>query len=262
MLENGAKIISLVPSWTETFIECGVHVVGRTRFCIHPVEKVAKIPAVGGTKSMKVDEIVQLKPDFVILDREENKKEMADELASHGIQIVVSHVTSIETAAHFLEEMARLISNSPLQQLAERYLAVANSSSKLSLDLFFQNSLVPVDGVATPNPSDFINDLAYVIWKNPYMVIGENTFISNVFQLFGLHLNSSGVRPEERYPSVEEKELKNRFCLFSSEPYPFEREYSQLMNEGFRGALIDGEKISWYGIRNLIFLESCLQSFR
>ena len=67
--------MSLVPSWTETLICAGVDVVGRTRFCIHPEGKVGSIAALGGTKNLKSQELMNLKPDLIILDQEENPKE-------------------------------------------------------------------------------------------------------------------------------------------------------------------------------------------
>ncbi len=252
MLQNQAKIISLVPSWTETLLECGVNVVARTRFCIHPAQRVQNIPVVGGTKNLKIEEIIKLQPDFVILDQEENKKEMADELQRHGIEMIVSHVTSLQSAAQFLAELALRLKNEDLQILADRYQRLIESKKRLSSELFFQNSLI--QSLGHQNAVIDQENLCYVIWKDPYMVIGEETFISDVFSMLKLRLHA----PDAKYPQMEESELKKYFCLFSSEPYPFEKEFAALSRQGFKSALIDGEKISWYGIRNIKFLESCL----
>lgn len=248
MPQKQAKVISLVPSWTETLLMCGVNVVARTRFCIHPADQVKNLPVVGGTKSLQIAEIVKLKPDFVILDQEENKKEMADELAKNGIEMIVSHVTSVLSAAEFLNTLGEKFENEALQDLAIRYWRIIEKKEKLSSDLFFKNTLlqqtVPVEK----------NKLSYVIWKTPYMVIGAETFIADVFSLFKMKLNA----PAGKYPKIAETELKKYFCLFSSEPYPFEKEFGKLKALGFKMAIIDGEKPSWYGIRNINFLESCL----
>ena len=98
MHEIRQKIVCLVPSWTETLLECGAEVVGRSRFCIHPADRVKDIPAVGGTKDFRLQEILNLKPAIVILDKEENRKEMAEALSAHGIQLEISHVDGIESA--------------------------------------------------------------------------------------------------------------------------------------------------------------------
>src|ERR1022692_4596445 len=91
-MENKVRVISMVPSWTETLIESGVNVVGRTRFCIHPKDQVKSIQAVGGTKDIDWDKVNGLKPNLVILDQEENPKSMADQCP---FPILATHVTQI-----------------------------------------------------------------------------------------------------------------------------------------------------------------------
>ncbi len=247
MHEKKAKIVCLVPSWTETLLEANLNVVGRTRFCIHPAEKIRSIPAVGGTKNVKIDEIIALNPDIVILDKEENKKEMADILLAQGIRILVSHVSDIDTAAEFLSVLANQFSNSALEDFADLYRIILTNKNKFSKEKF-------ISGCVLKQNAEFnAQDLEYVIWKNPFMVIGAGTFISDVLRLTGIELNRA-----EKYPEISSEELKNKYCLFSSEPYPFEKDFAALTTEGFNGALVDGEKISWYGIRNIRFLQSCL----
>lgn len=261
MPQNDAKIISLVPSWTETFIECGVQVIGRTRYCIHPHDRVQKIPVVGGTKSLKIDDILALQPDFVVLDREENKKEMADQLELNGIRLVVSHVENIDSAADFLRDLSHQWQNEKLMKLSERYRDVLQKRNNLSLKSFIKKSIAEA---AVPELETLTEKLRigvqYVIWKSPFMTIGPQTFISQVLDLFGIKLllAEDCDQTNIKYPVVSEEVLKKYFCLFSTEPYPFARQIHNLREAGFQGVLIDGELISWYGIRNLRFLESCL----
>ncbi len=242
--ENRAQVVSLVPSWTETLIWAGVDVIGRTRFCVHPVERVNSISALGGTKGIDLKRLIALKPDYVVLDQEENKKETADQLLQSGIKILVSHVSDFKSASAFLEQLGEELQSDRLLELSRRYLTIP----KLSQDLFLKNILI--EGTWDDLKSDRIE---YVIWKNPYMVIGKNTFIDEVLKKAGLF-----VQHNEKYPVIEEGELKQSFCFFSSEPFPFASEYAKLIRNGFKGALVDGEKISWYGIRNLNFLEGCV----
>ena len=248
MHEIRQKIVCLVPSWTETLIECGANVVGRSRFCIHPGDRVKNIPAVGGTKDFKLDEILKLQPDLVILDKEENRKEMADALTAKGVAIEVSHVESIATAADFLQHLSLTLKIPRLSELGAEYLEFKNR--KLNLSHFFQEAVL----MKTSAPTDFTN-CSYVIWKNPYMIIGPGTFISEVLSCFEISLAVPELKA--KYPQISEEELKKTFCLFSSEPYPFAKDFEKLIVAGFRGLLVDGEKISWYGIRNLRFLQSC-----
>lgn len=245
MSEKRARVVSLVPSWTETLISAEVLVVGRTRFCIHPKGVVDAIPALGGTKGMELQKILQLRPDYVILDREENRKEMADELISANIQVLVSHVVDISSAADFLKIMALELQAPALSQMAERYLNLRRVHAEK-----FKNAIL-LQGEYGQNTSQ---DIQYVIWKNPFMVIGQNTFICDVLKRGGIN-----IKEKRKYPEMTSDELKKNFCLFSSEPFPFAKNYLELLQEGFNGVVVDGEKISWYGIRNLLFLESCFE---
>ena len=243
MHEKKAKIVSLVPSWTETLLVANLNVVGRTRFCIHPAEMVSSIPTVGGTKNPKIEEIVRLAPDFIVLDKEENKKEMAEALQAAGIEILVSHVTGLESAAEFLDILAEKFASTVLGDFAAEYRLIITNQNQVSRENFFREIVL-----RSNSGIDFTN-LEYVIWKKPFMVIGKDTFIAEVFKIGGVELLRS-----EKYPEVTDVELKSKYCLFSSEPYPFEKEFSALGEQGFKGALVDGEKVSWYGVRNLKFL--------
>src|SRR5437868_6660844 len=96
------RVVSFVPSWTETLLSSGVEVVGRTRFCIHPHEKVAAIPVVGGTKDWNLEKLRALKPDLLLLDQEENPKFMAEqsEFPFHA-----THIESVQSVAGALRAM-------------------------------------------------------------------------------------------------------------------------------------------------------------
>ena len=266
MRKDQAKVISFVPSWTETFVECGVSVVGRTRFCIHPDKKVSDIPIVGGTKTHQTEKILKLGPDYVVLDKEENKRELADELTANGVKILVSHVTSIASAVTFLREASEVLQNKDLSQTADRYDAVLKRRERLSLDLFWNEILQDSDKeVSAKKISDRKLPLLYLIWKNPYMSVAEGTFIWEQFQLLGLRLAmppGHKIRPDfaaDKYPQISEDKLSEYFCLLSSEPFPFANSVEEFSKKNISHSLVDGEKISWYGIRNLKFLESCLK---
>lgn len=241
------KVVSLVPSWTETLISADCYVVGRTRYCIHPDDKIAGIPAVGGTKKIDLDKILKLEPDFVILDKEENTLEIAESLAQKNIKLLISHVTGFESVIEFLKEASVTLENSALLSFALRYEKILSSSGSFSNSDFLQK--IRVKG----KNENVGKNIEYVIWKKPFMVVGQNTFIAENLKLFQIDLQR-----EKKYNTVEESEIKNHFCLFSSEPYPFEKEFDALISNGFSGLLVDGEPLSWYGIRNLNFLESFL----
>ncbi len=231
------RVVCLVPSWTETLIEAGVDVVGRTRFCIHPDEAVKNIAIVGGTKNIDIEKIILLKPDLIILDKEENTIDIVQQLNSYGLKWIATQVTSIETCIFELEKMADFLKNKKLLEYAELYKQVCNSK-KLTCKLNKENT----------------KNISYVIWKNPWMCVSKNTFIGDVLAYLGYELEMN----VKKYFEISEETLLQRYCLFSTEPYPFEKNIAEIKSQGFSGEVIDGENISWFGIRNLKFMLSCL----
>ena len=81
------RIVSLCPSLTELVFDLGrgEDLVGITRFCVHPADEVGAIEKVGGTKNPDVERIAALRPDVVLLNREENRIEDAEALAARGL---------------------------------------------------------------------------------------------------------------------------------------------------------------------------------
>src|SRR4051812_42204682 len=118
------RIVSLVPSWTETLLATGLNVVGRTRFCIHPEQLVSSIPRVGGTKDWNWPAIQKLKPDLLLLDQEENPKFMAEQ---NEIPYMATHITSVESVAPELTRMAERLHSTKLAGLAQRWQAIAQA---------------------------------------------------------------------------------------------------------------------------------------
>ena len=238
------RVVSFVPSWTETLIASGVDVVGRTRFCIHPEDTIKSIPVIGGTKHINsVEEIVNLKPDLVLFDKEENNQEMYQICLDRGLTCYATHVVNLKSCGEELIKLSELLKNDELKKWGETYLNL----SPLSLTQFSQCV------ITGKMPSDNnTRAFSYVIWKKPYMRVSPDTFIGDVLRLFGIGIAAA----ETKYPEISEEALKSTFCLFSSEPFPFGKYFSDLQAQGYNGVLVDGEKISWYGIRTLRFLQS------
>lgn len=245
---NLPKIVSLVPSWTETLIAAGVNVVGRTRFCIHPSQIVKDIAVVGGTKSIDLEKIKRLNPDFVLVDKQENTKEMAEQLQASSFKLLITDVVDFSSVILSCRELGQQLKCEKLIQFADRYQKVISDFSNERVSTFIEKSLLK--GQFSFSTKD---SYAYVIWRNPFMVVGDSTFIGENFKLVGIQFGVS-----EKYPEISPDILKNKFCFFSSEPYPFSKHYEDLVRDGYNGVVLDGEKISWFGIRNLQFLESCL----
>lgn len=227
------RIVSLVPSLTELIVDLGLEqqLIGRTRFCIHPVEVLTEVPVIGGTKNPDIQKIKSLKPDLVITNKEENRKEDVEALAEFS-EVIVTEIDTVEDALLWIDKL-------------EKKLQCEASATKLIQDIQKQLPNIP-DKESIPT--------AYFIWKDPWMTIGNDTYIHDVMNKFGL-LNVFG--DETRYPQTTLSELKTRhpeLILLSSEPYPFKEKHINEIRTVLPDTkiqLIDGEWFSWYGSRML-----------
>lgn len=243
----------MVPSLTEMLIDAGVNVVGRTRFCIHPETEVVKIPVVGGTKDINWDKVNELSPDLLIFDREENPLSFAEE---SPFPFHATHVTSVHDLEKTCRELSELFQNEKLKEVAERW--------RLACKARYFWDFADIPGAITEinsslqqkaKNSSHITQLVYVIWRNPWMAAGQNTFIGSVLELLGA--KGLNLFVSEKYPRFELSQLSLETCyfLFSSEPFPFAQKIGELEKLGVCGSVVDGESYSWFGIRTLQFLE-------
>ncbi len=237
------RVISLVPSLTETLVECGVEVVGRTRFCIHPDAGVMGIPVVGGTKQVNWDRCADLKPDLVLMDREENTLTMAE---SCPFPWIATHITSTDNLGSELSKVALLVENQQLEVLAGEWHKLAAMP-----DLVCQH-WQDIPGLLAKVGEPVLADarVEYMIWRDPWMAVSRNTFIGSMLNKVGL-----GKRLHDHascYPTLDDESLPDAstFYLFSSEPFPFEGYVDELTQLGFNGAIVDGEYYAWFGARS------------
>ncbi|RMA57882.1 ABC transporter substrate-binding protein [Ulvibacter antarcticus] len=227
------RIVSLVPSQTELLFDLGLGdaLVGITKFCVHPssLRKVTKI--VGGTKNVNFKKIKELSPDIIICNKEENTEEIVA-LCSQISPVWVSDIYTIEDALEMIKMLGEIF------LVSEKALGISSQiNSKLGLF------------------SEFIKDkpkmkVAYLIWKNPFMIAGRQTFINELLQLN--HFQNIDVDPLSRYPEVELSDLKKAdLVLLSTEPFPFKQsDVVELQNTlECKVLLVDGEYFSWYGSR-------------
>src|ERR1700752_5348819 len=91
--ERGTRIVSLVPSITELLftLKLDTQIVGRTGFCVHPRDKVRRVPKVGGTKAVKIDVVRALQPTHLIVNIDENERENVEQLRAFVPHVVVTH---------------------------------------------------------------------------------------------------------------------------------------------------------------------------
>jgi len=241
------KVVSLVPSWTETLLAAGLDVVGRTRFCIHPEQSVKNIPIVGGTKNWTWEKIVEIKPDLILLDREENPKFMSEQ---NTFPWHASHVQNISDMPDQLNQLAKLLNNSELQNLSDRWKNILPKKK--------HNALSDLPGIIEwgNRPTQPIKKVLYLIWKDPWMTVSQDTFIGSILNMFGVEL----IQFPTKYPEInlDDYDPNETLILFSSEPYPFLKKKEDLGYLAFPYAFVDGESFSWFGIRSLQFLEKNL----
>ncbi|MCX8148812.1 helical backbone metal receptor [Thermaurantimonas aggregans] len=223
------RVVSLVPSLTELLYHLGVDVVGITKFCVHPEEWYRTKPRVGGTKNPDINRIKELKPDLILANKEENRKEDVEQLRQFS-QVLVTNITTINDALEAIRLIGRVCN---VVQAVEKLV-----HSIIELWKPLQGS---ADGAR----------VLYLIWRKPYMAAGTDTYIHHVLQ----HLGFSNAVNQSRYPVVDEKSIRlmNPELIFlSSEPYPFREKHLaefQGMAPTAHVRLVDGEAFSWYGYR-------------
>lgn len=233
-----------MPSWTETLIEAGVEICGRTRFCIHPEPKVNSIPIVGGTKNVDWDLVHKLNPDLVLMDKEENPKTFSDFCKAPWY---ATHVLDLESCQKEMTALGAMLSNACLLDWAEQLAEILKKPPRK-----WDFNSIPGELYRLPNGNQKFEAVSYVIWKNPWMTVSPQTYIGSVLKFLGAPI--AEVSGGNRYPEVDTEFLKNKYALFSSEPFPFFEKKEDLIRANFSGSIVDGEKFSWFGIRGLRFL--------
>lgn len=224
------KIISLVPSITEALFDFGLsekEVIGRTKFCIHPENAVQKIEIIGGTKNLNIAKIKSLNPDLIIANKEENVKEQIEELKK-DFKVLVTNISNLEDNYYLLKTLGNLLEK---QEIAQKFnLKIYEILAKFS-DLEKKKC-------------------AYLIWKNPYMTVGFDTFIHDILDKIGFQ---NIFKNQKRYPEISVEDLRNAEYIFlSSEPFPFQQKHTDELQKELPDAkiiLVDGEAFSWYGTR-------------
>jgi ABC-type hemin transport system substrate-binding protein len=212
------RVVSLVPSITETLLAWGVEVVACTRFCEQPA-----LAHVGGTKDPDIASIVALGPDLVVVDREENRRDDADALIAAGLRVHVTHVTSLTSLGPALAGLAEATGADP----------AADPGCASSEDLLRRTAIVP-------------------IWRRPWMLLGADTYGAGLLASIGV-ATLPGPGPD-RYPMLDPATFAGQVDLvvLPSEPYPFAQrhvvEVADLVPDA-QVVLVDGRDLLWWGVR-------------
>jgi ABC-type Fe3+-hydroxamate transport system substrate-binding protein len=233
------RLVSLCPSLTELVFDLGrgTDLVGRTKFCVHPEGRVERVESVGGTKNPKVARIIELAPDLVLLNEEENRREDADALAAAGLHLHVSFPHDARETAQMVRDIGAL-------------LATPVDAERIAADIERRAARV-CDSARHAPPVRY----AYLIWRKPWMVAAGDTFVTAMLALPG-GVNVFADRPD-RYPTVTPDELAAvdpDVVLLSSEPFPFKEQHADELAAATglprdRLQLVDGEYLTWHGSR-------------
>lgn len=208
------RVVSLVPSVTETLLDWGVVPVGVTRFCEHP-----ELGPVGGTKDPDLDAVRRLEPDLVVVNDEENRLEDAEALVRAGLSVHVVHVASVADVAPALADLATRLGVSP--------------------------AAAPV---VIPPP---IGATAFVpIWRRPWMTMNRATYGSSLLEAIGV--GNVFADADARYPEVgldDAARLAPDLVLAPSEPYPFTERQRAELSVVAPVRFVDGQDLFWWGTR-------------
>ncbi len=225
------RIISLVPSQTELLVDLGLEdrIVGVTKFCVHPAHLRKSKTIVGGTKNYRFDVIQQLQPDLIIGNKEENEQAGIEKLASL-YPVWMSDIVDLKDSLRMVSDLGAI---------------TGTEGQALEIATKIETSL------AKPLPAK--GRCLYMIWENPKMAAGKQTFVDSMLALAGFE----NAVQAERYPVIGERELVElspEYLLLSSEPFPFGEKHRHDFQELLPKAkilLVDGEMFSWYGTRLL-----------
>lgn len=235
------RIISLVPSQTELLYDLGLRdeVVGITKFCVHPNEWYRNKTRVGGTKTYDFEKIKALNPDLIIGNKEENEREQIEELMAL-YPVWMSDIYTLPDAMQMILQLGILVNKRAEAEILRQKI-------EKEFTAFYQ--------FRAETPLKQLN-VAYFIWRMPYMVASRHTFIHHLLEQCGFKNVFAG-EAFERYPEISAQQLADAnpdVILLSSEPYPFKDKHVaefQSICKNAKIVTVDGELFSWYGSRLL-----------
>ena len=232
------RVISIVPSQTELLYDLGLEeeVIGITKFCVHPKKWFHNKQRVGGTKQLNIKIIEELKPDIIIANKEENAKEQIDELEKN-YRLWISDIKTLPDALQMIQSIGEITGRTEKAKIIVKQIE----------DKF-------AELLAQSQTQNYKLKTAYLIWRNPYMTAGGDTFINEMMKYCKLE---NIFEHTNRYPTITEDDLLKNNCellLLSSEPFPFKEKHARELQKKLPGRkiiLVDGEMFSWYGSRLL-----------
>jgi ABC-type Fe3+-hydroxamate transport system substrate-binding protein len=219
------RVVSLVPSLTESIAtsDAAGRLVGATDWCTHPAD--LAVARVRGTKNPDLAAIRALQPDLVIANKEENRELDVRRLRESDINVWVTDIRTVDGAFASLHRLfAEALAIAAPAWLDEAEHAWAEPAPSLR-----RRAVIP-------------------IWRDPWMVVGPNTFTGDLAARLGLD-NIFADSPE-RYPHVTVDEIvagEPDIVLLPDEPYVFTTTDGPDAFAALPCALVSGRALTWYG---------------
>jgi ABC-type Fe3+-hydroxamate transport system substrate-binding protein len=252
------RIISLVPSITETLYSLGLdqEIAGITKFCIRPDHWFSSKKRIGGTKDPDIEAIREIQPDLIIANKEENSRAILEALEI-DYPIWISDIRTLEDAYGMIEALGELLerqekAGSLIGEIEEQFSTISAYSLKKGSPSMRRDRIDK--NLGGPGRPMRLREAVYLIWRNPYMAAGGDSFIGEMM----LHCGFTNLLERgSRYPEISIEQLSDLHCpwiLLSSEPYPFKQKHLDELQSKLPQSkilLVDGEMFSWYGSRLL-----------
>jgi ABC-type Fe3+-hydroxamate transport system substrate-binding protein len=225
---NPCRVVSLVPSATETLLALGVTPVACTRFCEQP-----GIPTLGGTKNPDVAAVVSLAPDLVVMNDEENRREDFEAIVAAGIAVHSMSPRRVEHVAPAVRALAAAVDARLPEDAGGRVWDVRA-------------------GELRATPVRRMRAVTFV-WRRPWMTLSADTYGSSLLDLVGFE--NVFADAADRYASVTLGEVAARHpdvVLLPSEPYAFATRHRTEVEAAVPGCtarFVDGRDVFWWGIR-------------
>lgn len=263
-------VISLVPSVTETLFDLnlGGRLIAVTDYCVHPAEKVAYLPKIGGTKNPDVRRIIELKPELVIANQEENRQEDVEALQAAGIAVWVTFPKTVRDAINLMWNIMHLFNEQSMKP-------------RVSL---IERTLDWLEGIANAREHQDAQCKVFApIWYDPLMTFNADTFAHDLLRVCGgqnvfaereRHYplkadlgQAEAYAPEDpriagrdtRYPRVSLEEVvvaQPDVVLLPSEPFHFTEQHIPIFAaldipaaHKQQITLVDGSLLTWHGTR-------------
>ena len=264
-LKKPFGVVSLVPSWTETLFSLGLtqrEILGRTRYCVHPRTQVLSVEEVGGPRDPNVVRIIEIDPDLIVADREENRQEDIAEMDRcwSVSRVFVGDPFSVSRALKHVEQLGWLLG---CETRARQLLIEINS------------------WLARVKKGDR-GKAAYLVWQDPFMAASRETYIGDVLATLGYQnvfdrrvKDNMGLGGETRYPAISIDvlvSLKPQTIFLATEPFPFRKKHADHLRSRLSDVdpifeksvdirIVNGEYFAWYGGRMVSafrhFLNQC-----